>query len=92
MPQDPPRTGDKNEPDPPGEPQHIQAHPPKIADTYILFSDYEGPQPEVCLHQWYLSPFIDPDSVDEATNEPLKFHTAEQYMMYWKVSLLNQGV
>jgi len=85
MPEGPRWVGD-NKPDLPKELEHAQALPPKVTDEYVLFFGYEGSHPEVCLQQWYKSPFLDPDSADESTGEPLKFHTAEQYMMYWKVS------
>lgn len=85
MPEGPHWVGD-NKPDLPRELEHAQALPPQVTEKYVLFFGYEGPHPEVCLQQWYPSPFSDPDSADETTGEPLRFHTAEQYMMYWKVS------
>ena len=70
--------------------------PPKITDKHIFFFGWEGPHPEVCLQQWFPSPFNDPeasggydDEEDTASHtRPLKFHTAEQYMMYWKALLM----
>ena len=52
------------------------------------FKGYDGPHPEVCLQQWYPSPFNDPDFSHPETGKPLEFHTAEQYMMYWKALLM----
>lgn len=85
MPEGPRWVGD-NKPDLTRELEHAQALPPQVTDQYVFFFGYEGHHPEVCFQQWYPYPFSDPDSADESTGEPLNFHTAEQYMMYWKVS------
>ena len=77
-----------NKPNLPPELEHAQCLPPLITDKYVFFFGYEGKEPEVCLQQWYRSPFIDPDSEDEKTGKPLSFSTSEQYMMYWKALLM----
>ena len=87
MPEGPRWVGD-DKPDLPPELQHAQELPPLVTDQYVFFFGYEGKEPEVCLQQWYPSPFIDPDSEDEETGKPLAFHTSEQYMMYFKALLM----
>ena len=87
MPEGPRWVGD-NKPNLPPELEHAQRLPPVITDKYVFFFGYEGPQPEVCLQQWYPSRFEDPDSADGTTGKPLSFHTSEQYMMYWKALLM----
>ena len=87
MPEGPRWVGD-NKPDLPPELEHAQRLPPLVNDKYVFFFGYEGPEPETCLQQWYPSSFVDPDSADEETGTPLSFHTAEQYMMYWKALLM----
>ena len=72
MPEGPRWVGD-NKPNLPPEPQHAQDLPPLVTDKYIFFFGYEGPQPEVCLQQWYPSPFRDPDSTHEEIGKPLEF-------------------
>ncbi len=76
-----------NKPNLPIELEHAQSLPPLATDKYGFFFGYEGPQPEVCLQQWYPSPFNDPDSKDKKTGKSLEFHTSEQYMMYFKALL-----
>lgn len=66
-----------NKPDLPEGLENAQSLPPKVTEKYVMFSDHEGPYLEACVHQWYPSPFIDPDSTDEATDESLKFRTAK---------------
>lgn len=87
MPEGPRWVGD-NKPDLPTGLEHAQSLPPLVTDKYVFFFGYEGPQPEVCLQQWYPSPFNDPDSEDEKTGKPLEFHSSEQYMMYFKALLM----
>ena len=87
MPEGPRWVGD-NKPNIPPELEHAQNLPPLVTDKYVFFFGYEGHQPEVCLQQWYPSPFHDPDSLNEATGKPLEFHTSEQYMMYFKALLM----
>jgi len=72
MPEGPRWVGD-NKPDLPTGLEHAQSLPPLVTDKYVFFFGYEGPQPEVCLQQWYPSPFNDPDSEDEKTGKPLEF-------------------
>ena len=87
MPEGPRWVGD-DKPNLPPELQHAQDLPPLVTDKYVFFFGYEGPQPEVCLQQWYPCPFHDPDSTHEETGKPLEFHTSEQYMMYFKALLM----
>lgn len=87
MPKGPRWVGD-NKPNLPTELEYAQSLPPLVTEKYVLFFRYEGRQPEVCLQQWYPSPFHDPDSEDEQTGKPLEFHTSEQYMMYFKALLM----
>lgn len=87
MPEGPRWVGD-NKPNLPAELEHAQKLPPMVTDKYVFFFGYEGDYPEVCLQQWYPSPFTDPESSDEKTGKPLSFHTSEQYMMYWKALLM----
>jgi ribA/ribD-fused uncharacterized protein len=63
--------------------------PPKVTDSHIFFFGYEGPEPEVCFQQWYPSPFTDPNSLHD---QPLKFGTSEQYMVYAKALLMSDSV
>ena len=93
---DAPRWIGDQKPNLPPELEHANSLPPKVTDKFVFFFGWEGPYPEGCLQQWYPSPFIDPeasggyDDDDENVPErqPLKFHSAEQYMMYWKALLM----
>ena len=84
-----PRWLGDQKPDLPPELKRAAELPPLIREKYVFFFGYEGPQPEVCFQQWYPSPFNDPDSSHPKTDEPLHFHTAEQYMMYMKAVLMD---
>lgn len=57
----------------PPELQYAQDLPPKVTEKYVFFFGYDRPEKECCLQQWYPSFF---------SEKGIKFHTAEQYMMY----------
>lgn len=57
----------------PPELQYAQDLPPKVTDRYVFFFGYDREEKECCLQQWYPSFFA---------AEGVRFHTAEQYMMY----------
>lgn len=61
--------------------------PVKRTPTHIFFFGYEGPDPEVCFQQWYLSPFTDKNLAGSPS-----FPTSEHYMMYCKALLFGDGV
>jgi ribA/ribD-fused uncharacterized protein len=57
--------------------------PVKRTSTHVYFYGWEGPDPEVCLQQWYPSAFTDKTLEGSPT-----FQTTEHYMMYRKALLL----
>jgi ribA/ribD-fused uncharacterized protein len=61
---------------------------PKVTDSHVFFFGYEGPEPEVCLQQWYPSQFSDANS---SQGKRLTFGTSEQYMMYAKALLMSDS-
>lgn len=74
-----PRWVGDNLPDLPKELQYAQDRSPKVTDTHVFFG-YDLPEPERCLQQWFPSPF---------SADGKQFHTAEQYMMYYKALLMD---
>jgi ribA/ribD-fused uncharacterized protein len=61
--------------------------PIKRTATHLYFYGWEGPDPEVCLQQFYLTSFTDKQLVGAPT-----FKTTEHYMMYRKAILFgDQG-
>ena len=58
----------------------IPTHSSQVTDSYVFFFGYEGPEPEVCLQQWFPCPMTD--------DKGNIFPTTEHYMMYHKALLM----
>lgn len=58
----------------------VPTHSSQVTDSYVFFFGYEGPEPEVCLQQWFPCPMTD--------DKGNVFPTTEHYMMYHKALLM----